>query len=72
MFFAPFFSLGFFSYLGSRDKCFFFTIELSVVDLTRNDPTLVLIYLLGQFSKIGRFALSMAYIGLNRIFTIKS
>ena len=69
MFLAPFFNLGFFSYLGSRDKLFFFAIELSLVDLTRNDPTLVLIYLWGRFSKIGRSALSMAYIGLNRIFT---
>ena len=55
--------IGFFSYFGSRDKIYFFTIELSVVDLTRNDQTLVLIYLWGRFPNLGRSALVIWYNG---------
>ena len=59
--------IGFFSYLGSRDKNYFFTIELSVVELTRNDRTLVLIYLWGRFSNLGRYTLPILYsLGLSK------
>ena len=47
-------------YLESRDKIYFFAIEIHVVDLTRNDQTLVLIYLWGRFPNLGRYTLAIA------------